>query len=46
MLDEQRLINSLELASKWNSVVLFDEADVFMQERNENEMFRNELVSG
>ncbi|RDW80898.1 hypothetical protein BP5796_05596 [Coleophoma crateriformis] len=41
----QSLFTTLARASKWNSIVLLDEADVFMQERSPNEMFRNEQVS-
>ncbi|CZR67354.1 uncharacterized protein PAC_17253 [Phialocephala subalpina] len=38
---------SLARASKWNSIVLLDEADVFMQERggSGSDMLRNEQVS-
>ena len=32
-------------ATKWNAVILLDEADVFMAERNPNDIHRNELVS-
>ena len=34
-----------EMATEWNAVVLLDEADVFMAERNPNDIHRNELVS-
>ncbi|GJC92634.1 ATPase [Colletotrichum higginsianum] len=33
------------MATEWNAVVLLDEADVFMAERNPNDVARNELVS-
>lgn len=33
------------MATEWNAVVLLDEADVFMAERNPNDIHRNELVS-
>ncbi|SPO04263.1 related to TOB3 (member of AAA-ATPase family) [Cephalotrichum gorgonifer] len=33
------------MAIDWNAVVLLDEADVFMAERNPNDIMRNELVS-
>ncbi|KAJ0162796.1 hypothetical protein CTA2_3995 [Colletotrichum tanaceti] len=33
------------MAAEWNAVVLLDEADVFMAERNPNDVARNELVS-
>ncbi|KAF2964076.1 hypothetical protein GQX73_g9503 [Xylaria multiplex] len=35
----------LTLASSWGAVVLIDEADVFMQERNLSDLDRNELIS-
>lgn len=35
----------LELAHKWNAVLLLDEADVFLQERDTKDIFRNALVS-
>ena len=34
-----------EMATDWDAVVLLDEADVFMAERNPNDIHRNELVS-
>jgi AAA+ superfamily predicted ATPase len=34
-----------EMATDWNAVILLDEADVFMAERNPNDIARNELVS-
>ncbi|EFQ32473.1 ATPase [Colletotrichum graminicola] len=34
-----------EMATEWDAVVLLDEADVFMAERNPNDIARNELVS-
>jgi hypothetical protein len=43
---DKSLAAALARASKWNSIVLLDEADVFMQERSASEMFRNEQVSG
>ncbi|USP79640.1 hypothetical protein yc1106_06914 [Curvularia clavata] len=42
---ESRLAQVLSLATKWNAVALIDEADVFMAERNLNDLERNELVS-
>ncbi|EPE28706.1 P-loop containing nucleoside triphosphate hydrolase [Glarea lozoyensis ATCC 20868] len=42
---EIRLTAALARAAKWKAIVLLDEADVFMQERGANEMFRNEQVS-
>jgi primosomal protein N' len=34
-----------EMATEWDAVILLDEADVFMAERNPNDVHRNELVS-
>ncbi|KAF7558604.1 hypothetical protein G7046_g5560 [Stylonectria norvegica] len=34
-----------EMATEWNAVLLLDEADVFMAERNPSDIHRNELVS-
>jgi hypothetical protein len=34
-----------EMATEWDAVVLLDEADVFMAERNPQDIARNELVS-
>lgn len=34
-----------EMATDWNAVILLDEADVFMAERNASDIHRNELVS-
>lgn len=43
---EEQLSTALALATKWNAVVLIDEADVFMAERNLVDLQRNALVSG
>ena len=43
---EHNLKMALTRASKWEAVVLMDEADVFMQERSASEYSRNEQVSG
>lgn len=34
------------MAHKWNCVMLLDEADVFLQQRDEKDMARNAVVSG
>ncbi|KAH7090217.1 hypothetical protein FB567DRAFT_626231 [Paraphoma chrysanthemicola] len=39
------LTRSLNLASKWNALILVDEADVFMEQRHSHSLHRNELVS-
>lgn len=43
---EQTLENALGLAVRWNALVLIDEADVFMEQRTNSSLHRNELVSG
>ncbi|KAJ0122497.1 hypothetical protein J7T55_003010 [Diaporthe amygdali] len=43
---EEALTSTLRLATSWNAVVLLDEADVFMQQRNLATPFANELVAG
>lgn len=40
-----RLKRSLQMAAEWDAVVLLDEADVYMAERDPNNIHRNELVS-
>ncbi|KAH6972058.1 hypothetical protein BKA56DRAFT_446386, partial [Ilyonectria sp. MPI-CAGE-AT-0026] len=42
---ETTLSNLLALAKRWDSVVLIDEADVFLQERTIQQLERNSLVS-
>ena len=42
---EQALGKVLELAARWNAVLLLDEADVFMEQRSNHEIERNKLVS-
>ncbi|RSL68710.1 hypothetical protein CEP54_002753 [Fusarium duplospermum] len=42
---EQRLGDLLRLATRWGAVLLLDEADVFMQARNLQDLERNGLVS-
>ncbi|KAI9040723.1 ATP-binding protein [Aspergillus affinis] len=42
---ERRLKNILRMIPKWGAVLLLDEADVFMEERNATDLQRNELVS-
>lgn len=41
---ESSLSNVLEMASKWNAVLL-DEADVFLEQRSSHDLERNKLVS-
>ncbi|KAF2105457.1 hypothetical protein BDV96DRAFT_592463 [Lophiotrema nucula] len=42
---ERAITSTLTLAYRWNSLVLLDEADVFMEQRSSQELNRNELVS-
>ncbi len=41
----ENLKKFFEMAIDWDAVILLDEADVFMAERNPNDIARNELVS-
>jgi hypothetical protein len=42
---EATLMKVLELAARWNAVLLLDEADVFLEQRSNHEVERNKLVS-
>ena len=42
---EKRLKDVFEYAVNWNAVLLLDEADVFLQERDVHDLKRNALVS-
>ncbi|KAJ5523741.1 hypothetical protein N7494_010391 [Penicillium frequentans] len=42
---ESRLNSILELTEKWDAVLLFDECDVFLQERSVTNMAHNEIVA-
>lgn len=42
---ENRLNSILELTEKWEAVLLFDECDVFLQERSVTNMAHNEIVA-
>ncbi|THU89807.1 P-loop containing nucleoside triphosphate hydrolase protein [Dendrothele bispora CBS 962.96] len=42
---EENLRRILKLASVWDAVLLIDEADVFLEKRSLNELYRNSLVS-
>lgn len=41
---EGRLRQILELATTWNAVLLLDEADIFLEERDEQNIVRNAMV--
>ena len=43
---EAKLHKIFDYAVKWNAVLLLDEADVFLAERNLEDLSRNALVSG
>jgi hypothetical protein len=42
---EANLSTALQLATKWNAIVLIDEADVFLEQRRAKDLQRNALVS-
>ncbi|OJD36616.1 p-loop containing nucleoside triphosphate hydrolase protein [Diplodia corticola] len=42
---EQKLSDILEMCTKWNAILLLDEADVFLEERSLHELERNKLVT-
>jgi AAA+ superfamily predicted ATPase len=42
---ESKLQTALDLAKKWDAVMLLDEADVFLEQRTINDLERNRLVS-
>ncbi|KAK7702860.1 hypothetical protein SLS64_009471 [Diaporthe eres] len=42
---DENLTKILELAHRWNAVLLLDEADVFLQQRDTHDVNRNALVS-
>jgi hypothetical protein len=42
---ESNLSRVLEMAAKWNAVLLLDECDVFLEARNAHDLDRNRIVS-
>ena len=42
---EQNMIKVFELATHWRALLLFDEADIFLEERSLQDLRRNSLVS-
>ncbi|KAI9658680.1 MAG: hypothetical protein M1821_002240 [Bathelium mastoideum] len=42
---ESKLRTVLEISTKWNAVVLLDEADVFLEARSAHDLSRNQFVS-
>ena len=43
---EQQLITWFDLAEAWNAVLLVDEADIFLEQRKNKDLYRNGLVTG
>ena len=41
---EDKLRDILDMASRWNAVILLDEADVFLEKRADNDIHRNAMV--
>ena len=42
---ENTLKDTLEMCTKWNAILLLDEADVFLEQRSLHELERNKIVS-
>ncbi|KAI5206781.1 P-loop containing nucleoside triphosphate hydrolase protein [Aureobasidium subglaciale] len=42
---EARLLTVLGMCTRWNAILLLDEADIFLEERSRHEVERNKLVS-
>jgi hypothetical protein len=42
---ESNLMRVLEIAERWSAIILIDEADVFMEQRDHRELVRNSLVA-
>lgn len=43
---ESKLESNFRLAEAWDCVLLLDEADIFLAQRNNTDLERNALVSG
>lgn len=43
---EKQLFKWFDLAEAWNAVLLVDEADIFLERRQNRDLSRNGLVSG
>jgi len=41
---ETKLARILEIASKWNAIILIDEADIYMEQRQTSDIVRNAMV--
>ncbi len=42
---EHNLISILQLGSRWNAVLLLDEADIFLEQRQDHDLVRNAMVA-
>ena len=42
---ESKLQGILDMCTRWNAILLLDEADVFLEQRSLHELERNKLVS-
>jgi len=43
---EKKLLDWFKLAQDWGAIVLIDEADIYMEERQSHDLERNHLVAG
>jgi hypothetical protein len=43
---ERNLLRYFKRARDWDAIVLLDEADVYLEERNLHNLMRNSIVSG
>lgn len=43
---EETLERILDLSTKWNAILLLDECDIFLEQRRDNDLVRNKIVSG
>jgi hypothetical protein len=43
---EQRLVKLLDQAAMWGAIVLIDEAEVYLEQRQSRDITRNALVTG
>lgn len=43
---EENLSSIIQLATAWNAIILIDEADVLLEQRNANNLVQNGLISG
>jgi hypothetical protein len=43
---EAKLAKWLDIAASWNGIVLIDEADIYLERREKEDLSRNSLVTG